>query len=101
MSEKIKVIIGKGAVIFPHDDPDLCPTYYDGCNCTSTSVEQMSAIANDAQLEAGNLEDEVTRLRSIIEGLECANDDCYDEIAPTKCQVCKAKQQAKTEGEGE
>jgi len=70
---------GKGEVKFPHDNPDLCPTYFDGCNCLATSLEQMSAIANDAQLEAGDLEDEVKRLRAIIEGLECVITECENE----------------------
>lgn len=88
MTKIINIIDGK------HANSDDCPTYYDGCHCWEHNILSMAEIASDAQLECGKAEDEVTRLRAIIEDLPCTLWS-FDMMDCGKCPNCVAKQKAK------
>ena len=61
--------IGEG-ITRPHDGPERCPTYYDGCNCTVEVLVHNIERAKKAERRVAELEAANSYLRSTL--LNCA-----------------------------
>ena len=59
--------IGEG-VARPHDTPEGCPTYYDGCNCTVEALVHNIERAKRAERRVAELEEGISTAMQLIEG---------------------------------
>ena len=59
--------LGEG-ITRPHDAPEGCPTYYDGCNCTVEALAHNIDRAEKAERRVAELERENHRLDAIVHG---------------------------------
>ena len=75
-----------------------------------SQIDKVKESKEKCRRHRDNWKREALRLRSIIEGLECYQKTALDEScaeynkrtgSKAMCSNCKAKQRAKTEGEGE
>ena len=66
--------IGEG-ITRPHDGPERCPTYYDGCNCTVEALAHNIDRAEKAERRVAELEAE---LKSIADAKYTTWDDGYN-----------------------
>ena len=66
--------IGEG-ITRPHDGPEGCPTYHDGCNCTVEVLVHNIERAKKAERRVAELEAE---LKSIADAKYTAWDDGYN-----------------------
>ena len=72
--ERAQQGIGEG-ITRPHDGPERCPTYYDGCNCTVEVLVHNIERAKKAERRVAELEAE---LRSIADAKYTTWDDGYN-----------------------
>ena len=66
--------VGEG-ITRPHDGPERCPTYYDGCNCTVEVLAHNIERAQKAERRVAELESE---LQSIADAKYTTWDDGYN-----------------------
>ena len=59
--------IGEG-ITRPHDGPERCPTYYDGCNCTVKTLVHNIKRAKRAERRVAELEEGISTAMQLIEG---------------------------------
>ena len=59
--------IGEG-ITRPHDGPERCPTYYDGCNCTVEVLVHNIERAKKAERRVAELEEGISTAMQLIEG---------------------------------
>ena len=59
--------IGEG-ITRPHDGPERCPTYYDGCNCTVEVLVHNIKRAKRAERRVAELEEGISTAMQLIEG---------------------------------
>lgn len=57
--------LGEG-ITRPHDAPEGCPTYYDGCNCTVEALAHNIDRAEKAERRVAELEALLHRARAVI-----------------------------------
>ena len=59
--------IGEG-ITRPHDGPEGCPTYHDGCNCTVEALVHNIKRAKRAERRVAELEEGISTAMQLIEG---------------------------------
>ena len=59
--------VGEG-ITRPHDGPERCPTYYDGCNCTVEVLAHNIERAKRAERRVAELEAGISTAMQLIEG---------------------------------
>ena len=59
--------VGEG-ITRPHDGPERCPTYYDGCNCTVEVLAHNIERAQKAERRVAEQEAGISTAMQLIEG---------------------------------
>lgn len=64
----------------PHSDPMLCGTYFNGCNCTMTTLEQATAQVTSLNGWKNQLEAENAELRKQVSNLDKDNGNLRSQL---------------------
>ena len=81
--------IGEG-VARPHDTPEGCPTYYDGCNCTVEALVHNIERAEKAEARVAELESRLSSLDCRYAGggvAEVSGSHCPADIPCDRCMA--------------
>ena len=81
--------IGEG-VARPHDTPEGCPTYYDGCNCTVEALVHNIERAEKAEARVADLEARLSSLDCRYAGAgigEVSGSHCPADIPCDRCMA--------------